>query len=105
VTCRPYEINQAVSLYIYLGAFLFLVLCPAIHQLDCAANHEIIIKNGTRTQQREFQENADSSPTLVLNAFPAAFHNPSIPADNNAVILLPVTSFNLSVLSTVRLNL
>ena len=99
------KLTRRFHYIVYLGAFLFLVLCPAIHQLDCAANHEIIVKNGTRTQQREFQENADSSPIIVLNAFPASFHNPSIPADNNAVMLLPVTSFNLSVLSTVRLNL
>jgi hypothetical protein len=99
------KLTRRFHYIIYLGAFLFLVLCPAIHHVDCAANHEIIIKNGTRTQQREFQENADSSPIRVLNALPVAFHSPALPAVNHAFTLFPVTSFNLSIVSTVRLNL
>lgn len=90
---------------IYLGAFLFLVLCPAVHHLDYAANHDIVIKQGTRTQQRELCENTDSTPIKVLNSFPAAFYNPAMPAAKHTLTLLPGTAFNLSVVSTVRLNL
>ena len=90
---------------VYLCAFLFVVLCPAVHQVNDALRHDIVIKNGTGTQQRTKRENADNHPILVLNAFPAAFNSPSMPAARHTVIPLPVISFNLSVLSTIRLNL
>lgn len=99
------KLTRRFHYIVYAGAFLFLVLCPAVHHLDCAAKHDIFIKNGTRTQQREVHENADSSPVIPLNAFPAAFHNPAMPAANHAVTLLPVSSCTLYALSTVRLNL
>jgi len=83
---------------VYLCAFLFVVLCPAVHQVNDALRHDIVIKNGTGTQQRTKRENAANHPILVLNS-------PSMPAARHTVIPLPVISFNLSVLSTIRLNL
>jgi hypothetical protein len=94
-------VHQAV----YLFAFLFMVLCPAVHQVDDALKHEIAIKNGTGTQQKTKREKAANHPIQAINDYPAAFMSSAIPAARHTVIPLPVTSFNLSVLSTVRLNL
>lgn len=90
---------------IYLCAFLFMILCPAVHQVNDALGHDIVIKNGTGTQQRTKREKAANHPIRVLNAYPAAFKSPAMPAARHTHIPLPVTSFNLSVLSTIRLNL
>jgi hypothetical protein len=90
---------------IYLFAFLVMVLCPAVHQVNDVLRDDIAIKNGTGTQQRTKRENAANHPIQVLNVYPAAFNSPAMPAAPHTVIPLPVTSFNLSVLSTIRLNL
>jgi hypothetical protein len=89
---------------IYLCAFLFMVLCPAVHHVNDALSHDIVIKNGTGMRQKTKRKNAANHPIRILNTYPAAFNRPAMPAARHTDIPLPVTSFNLSVLSSIRLN-
>lgn len=99
------KVTDRFHCIIYLSAFLFLMSCPAVHDLGCAANHEVVVKNGIRTQQREFHQSTARNPVIVLNAFSTAFCNPSLPPAQHSVAPLPVASFHLAVLPTVQLNL
>jgi len=90
---------------VYICAFIYLVLCPAVHQLDDAINHDIVIKNEAGLQQRECHKNVDSNLVKIFNSFlTEPFSHPGNEA-KHAITLSPVTPLTLSVLSTVRLNL
>ena len=99
------KLNKNFHHIIYIFAFIYLVLCPAVHQLDDAVNHDIVIKNEARLQQKECHKNVDSNLIKIFNSFlTEPLSHPGNEA-NHAITLSPVTPLSLSVLSTVRLNL
>ena len=90
---------------VYICAFIYLVLCPAVHQLVDAVNHDIVIISEARLQHREYHKNPDSNLTKIFSYFQPEPLNHTIPITSRSITPSPLTSFNLSALSTVRLNL
>jgi hypothetical protein len=86
-------------------AFIYVVLCPAVHQVDAAVCHHIIITSESRLQQRECLEDSDSNPVHAFMSLQIASLEHILALTNPTVNPLPFKLFRLNALSAVRLNL
>ena len=99
------KLNNKIYYNIYICAFIFLVLCPAVHQLDDTVNHDMIIKSEARLQQREYHKSFDSNLIKIFNSYQTEPFNHTIPATRHTIMQSPVTPLGLFISSTERLNL
>ena len=90
---------------LYIIAFVYAVLCPAIHQVDDTVYHNIIITSESRTQHRDCAEETDITPVNAFTALQISSLGHTLTASNHAIALSPFKRFKLYALSTVRLNL
>ena len=99
------KLTQNFLRHLLVCAFIYLVMCPAVHQVADSVYHNSIITSESRTQHRECNEEIDSSPEQAFTSLP--INSPdNIPSLTNTVIPhSPFNLFRLHDLSTVRLNI
>jgi len=90
---------------LYIFAFIYVVLCPAVHQVDDTVHHNIIITSEARLQQRDYTEDIDSSPVQAFMSLQIASLGHIFIITNPTIDSSPFKFFRLKALSTVRLNL
>jgi hypothetical protein len=86
-------------------AFIYVVLCPAVHQVADSVYHTIIITSESRTQHRESNVEIDSSPEQAFTSLPISSPDNILSQTNTVAPHAPFNRFRLYDLSTVRLNL
>jgi hypothetical protein len=87
-------------------AFVYVVLCPAVHQVaDSVYHNNIIITSESRIQHRECPNKIDSSPEQAFTSLPISYPDNILSLINTAIPHSPFNLFRLHDLSTVRLNL
>jgi len=89
----------------YLCAFMYFVLCPAVDHLYDNPGHDVVIKKETRMQQREHNGALDGTVVKNICCFQTGFFSQPSIIKGAFVVPLSTASFNLSILSGVRLNL
>jgi len=90
---------------LYVFAFIYLVMCPSVHQLGDIVRHDVTLKTGVQVQHNNFKKNFNSNPfTFARNTQTADFDDLQRVCDSKPTpALLP--ALDLSALSTVRLIL
>jgi len=89
----------------YLCAFIYFILCPAVDHLYDITGHDVVIKKETRMQQREHNGALDGTVVKNICCFQTGFFSHPLVIKASAVVPSSAASFNLSILSGVRLNL
>lgn len=89
----------------YLCAFVYFVLCPAVDHLYDTPGHDVVIKKETRLQQREYNRGIDGNFVKNFNCFQTGLFSHTLFIKCYVVVPSSAASFNLAVLSSVRLNL
>ena len=90
---------------LYILTFIYLVMCPSVHQLGDIVRHDFTPQVVKQVQQKNFKRD------LTLNPFPLTYHTQTVDFDqirslsvfNPHALSLP--ALDLSALSTVRLIL
>lgn len=90
---------------LYIFAFIYVVLCPAVHQVDDGVYHSIIITSESRAQQRECNEEIDGSQVQAFTSLHIISPDNILLQTNPTIPPSPFELFRLNALSTVRLNL
>ena len=90
---------------LYVFAFIYLVMCPSVHQLGDIIRHDVTLKIGAQVQHNNFKKNFNSNPfNFSKNTQAADFDYLQTVYDSKLTpALLP--ALDLSALSTVRLIL
>ena len=97
--------NKLFHHILLIAAFVYLVMCPSVHELGDNIRHDFVYKVGTKTLQKDFKSGLNVTPSHLSNN-----------AQNDSFVQLkdaqkhlffsPLHStLNLSILSTVRLVL
>ena len=90
---------------LYVLAFIYLVMCPSVHQLGDIVRHDVTHKIGVQVQHNNFKKNLNGNPfNFSHNIQPADFdHINAVSVIKRAPSSSP--ALGLSALSTVRLIL
>ena len=90
---------------LYAIAFIYLVMCPAVHQLGDIVRHDLTLKIGDQVQQNNFKKNFNGNPFNFSNSVQTA----DFAYIKTVCVVQPApssyTALDLSSLSTVRLIL
>ena len=90
---------------LYLLAFVYLVMCPSVHQLGDIVRHDFTPQIGKQIQHKTFKKGFDLNPfTFYNNIQPEDFIHFKT---SEEIKISPsfLSTINLSALSTVRLIL
>jgi hypothetical protein len=90
---------------LFVFAFVYVVLCPAVHQVADTVYHNIIITSESRTQHRECNDKIASSPEQAFTSLPMSSSVNILSLTNTVVPHSPFNLFRLHDLSAIRLNL
>jgi hypothetical protein len=88
----------------YICAFVSFVLCPAVDHLYDTPGHDVVIKKETRLQQKEYDRGLDGNFVKDLVCFQTGLCKLPLVVKGPGAGPSSPASFNLSLLSGVRLN-
>ena len=89
---------------LYIFAFIYLTMCPSVHQLGEIIRHDVILKIGVQLHHSNFNNDYTVDPLNFSNKTKAAVFNQT----GSCVVKYAQTSplaLDLSALSTVKLIL
>ncbi len=90
--------------FLYIFAFIYLTMCPSVHQLGDIVRHDVIIKVGAQLQQSNCNNDHTVDPLNFSNKIKAAVFN-QIRSCVAKYVQTSLLAFDLSALSTVKLIL
>ena len=97
--------NNLFRHILLIAAFVYLVMCPSVHELGDNIRHDIVYKVGTKTLQKDSKSGLNVyNLHLSTNAQNDSFIQYK-DAQKHLFFSPPHTNLNLSILSTVRLIL
>ena len=90
--------------FLYIFAFIYLTMCPSVHQLGDIVRHDVIVKVGAQLQHNNFNNSHTIDSFNFSNKSKAAGY------DHSTLCVIKYTQsslpvIDLSALSTVRLIL
>lgn len=86
-------------------AFVYLVMCPSVHELGDSIRHDVVYKSGTKTIQMDFKNHLSPAPLHVFNHNRNDIFVQSRDAQKLFFCLSLHPTLNLTIISTVRLIL
>ncbi len=97
--------NKIFQHILLIAAFIYLVMCPAIHELDNNIRHDVALKVEAKIQQKNFQKGFNLIPLKIFHSTQTGFFVQSKTRQELPIFPPSQSTLNLSILSTIRLIL
>ena len=88
-----------------IAAFIYLVMCPAIHELDNNIRHDVVLKVEAKILQKDFKKGFNDTFSKLSNNIQTGIFSQSRTAQELPIFSSSHSTLNLSILSTTRLIL
>ena len=89
----------------FIAAFIYLVICPAVHELGDNIKHDVALKVEAKKLQKDFKNSFNITPLKLSNNSQGRIFVQSMTAQEWTIFSTVYSTLNLSILSTIRLIL
>ena len=98
-------LNKLLHHILLIAAFVYLVMCPSVHELGDNIRHDFVYKVGTKTLQKDFRSGLNVTTLHLPNNTRNDIFGQSKDTQKLFFFSPPYSTLNLSILSTLRLIL
>ena len=99
------NLNKIFHTILLIAAFIYLVMCPSVHELGGNIRHDVALKVGSKTLQKDFKKGFNFSFSKLSNDTQTGFFVQSMNTRELPIFSSSPSTLNLSILSTIRLIL
>lgn len=98
-------LNRLCHHMLIIVAFVYLIMCPSVHELGDSIRHDVVYKAGTKTIQKDFKNHLSPAPLHVSNHNRNDIFVQSGDSQKLFFCLSLHPTLNLTIISSVRLIL
>jgi len=99
------NLNKIFLNILSIFAFIYLVICPSIHELGNNIRHDVALKVEAKILQKNFEKGFSFTPLKLFNNTQAGVFVQSKTVQELPIFSSSNSTLNLSILSTIRLVL
>ena len=89
----------------FIAAFVYLVMCPSVHELGDNIRHDVTLKVGTKTLLKDFKKGSNFIFSKLSHNTQNVFFAQSRTTQELPIISSSHSTLHLSIISTIRLIL
>jgi len=97
--------NKIFQYILFIAAFIYLVMCPAVHELGDNIKHYVALKLKAKILQKDFKNSFNITPLKLSNNSQGGIFVQPMTAQGWTIFSSLHSTLNLSILSTIRLIL
>ena len=98
-------VNKIMHYIVFIFAFVYLVMCPSVHQVSESIRHDISVKLETKASKQNLKRNLAVNPLKIITTAQTSISVHFRKLQKISVFLLSPFTLDLSMLCTVRLIL
>ena len=97
--------NKIFQHILFIAAFIYLVMCPAVHELSDNIRHDVALKVEAKILQKDLKKGFNDTFSKLSNNTQTGFFSQMRTVQELPIFSSAHSTLNLSILSTIRLIL